>query len=853
MQSPLCQSVCRAIFDWTRLRIDTQPRLLYSHAMPYKRFLLILLLVFALPALACSVFQNLGRQPAGGDPSPAPLSSESPTPLLPSPTPLPTATPLPSPTPTPPPQARIQTGDQARANGDWPRAEQEYDQALQASTEPELRSAALLGLGRTRLEAGSPVAAEATLLVLLEQTGTEVEQAYGNFYLAEALVAQGRYVEAADAYLQYLVRRPGLVEAYVLERRAAALFAAGDYAGAIADYRAALDAPAFLDPELLLVRIGRSHAAAGDYGTALGIYQQVFDQSSSDFTRAQMVFLMGQAYTTLGQMDQAYAAYQQAVNDYPTAYDSYQALLVLVNAGIPVNELNRGIVDYYAGEYGVALAALDRYLHTAGSEGAADPGAALYYYGLSQRALGNYAEALQNWDQVIQNYPDHRFWDDAWEQKGYTEWFYMRLYEQAIQTLAGFAAAAPAHPRAAEFIFDAGLVAERDGRLEQAAAFWQQQADQYPGDTRTPRALFLAGLAHYQRGDFAASLQSLQRYLANVADPGQRAAGFFWQGKAQLALGDAGSAAATWEIAAAVDPTGYYSERARDLLRQRPPFEPPAGFDIGVDWDTERRQAEEWLRSTFTLGTEVDLASPGALAQEPRFKRGAELWELGLTEEARREFESLRLDLQSDAAASYRLGNHLLELGLYRSAILAHRQILSLAGMSDADTMNAPLYFNHIRFGTYYYDLIQAAAQEFGFHPLLLLSVVRQESAFEGFVRSSAGARGLMQIVPATGQEIAQKLEWPENYTDADLYRPQVSVRMGASYLAEWRDRLDGDLYAALAAYNGGPGNAMQWQAAANGDQDLFLEVVRFEETRNYIRGIYELYSIYRRLYERAP
>jgi soluble lytic murein transglycosylase len=167
--------------------------------------------------------------------------------------------------------------------------------------------------------------------------------------------------------------------------------------------------------------------------------------------------------------------------------------------------------------------------------------------------------------------------------------------------------------------------------------------------------------------------------------------------------------------------------------------------------------------------------------------------------------------------------------------------------------MNAPPYFNHVRFGTYFYDLILPAAQEFNFHPLFLLSVVRQESAFEGFVRSTAGARGLMQIIPATGREIAQKLDWPENYSDEDLYRPAVSIRMGASYLAEWRDRLNGDLYAALAAYNGGPGNAMSWQAQANGDPDLFLEVVRFEETRNYIRGIFELYTIYRRIYERAP
>ena len=132
---------------------------------------------------------------------------------------------------------------------------------------------------------------------------------------------------------------------------------------------------------------------------------------------------------------------------------------------------------------------------------------------------------------------------------------------------------------------------------------------------------------------------------------------------------------------------------------------------------------------------------------------------------------------------------------------------------------------------------------------LFLFSVVRQESLFEGFVRSIAGARGLMQIVPSTGANIARNIGWPVSFEPDDLYRPNVSVRLGAQYMASNRKLLDGDLYAALAAYNAGPGNASAWKELAGGDQDLLLEVVRFQETRDYIRFIYEIYNIYRKLY----
>jgi soluble lytic murein transglycosylase len=106
-----------------------------------------------------------------------------------------------------------------------------------------------------------------------------------------------------------------------------------------------------------------------------------------------------------------------------------------------------------------------------------------------------------------------------------------------------------------------------------------------------------------------------------------------------------------------------------------------------------------------------------------------------------------------------------------------------------------------------------------------------------------------MQIVPGTGAGIAHSLGWPINYGPEQLYRPNVSIAFGTYYLASNRSSLNGDVYAALSAYNGGLGNALVWKQLSQDDPDLFLESVRFEETRQYIRSIYEIYTIYRRLY----
>ena len=99
------------------------------------------------------------------------------------------------------------------------------------------------------------------------------------------------------------------------------------------------------------------------------------------------------------------------------------------------------------------------------------------------------------------------------------------------------------------------------------------------------------------------------------------------------------------------------------------------------------------------------------------------------------------------------------------------------------------------------------------------------------------------------GRGRAQANGWPINFNSDQIYRPVLSIALGSYYLASNRGSLSGDLYAALAAYNGGLGNALDWQKLAQGDPDLFLESVRFEETRQYIRNISAIYIIYRRLY----
>lgn len=782
---------------------------------------------------------------AGEGPNPLPTAA-----VTVQPEPGASATPAPPPSPTPlptlPPVVRIEAGDEALFFGDYDSARAQYEAAYNDSTDEALKAAALWGLGRTNLAQGRFQQAVEFLTRLTSDYAESTYAARAHFLLGQAYDGLSQYGQAAESYERYMQRVPGVLDGYVQEYRGDALKDASDYTGAQNAYNAALGASRLDDGMHLQVKIALARTSFGDYAGALALYDQIFSTSRDDYTKAQMDYLAGNAYIELNQPDQAYGRYLHAVENYPLSYYSYLSLVELIDSNIAVDELDRGLVDYYAGQYDVALTAFDRYIDA----NPTNDGTAHYYRALTLRELQRTQEAIDELDHYISVYSGQRYWVDAWKEKAFLQWTVQGDYEAAVQTLLQFVSAVPESTAAPDILMDAGRILERDNRLEDAAQTWERIANEYPASEDAPLALFWAGIARYRLGDYQSALTTFQRDLLLSFQPEDRARAHLWIGKSQQQLGDDESARQSWHQGQSVDPLGYYSLRAHDLLLGQAPFAPPPTTELNPDLAQERKDADAWLRVTFELEPGTDLSGPGGLANDPRFVRGTELWELGMYAEARLEFESLREAVKTSAEDSFRLANHLLDIGLYRPGIFAAREVLTLAGLeSQAASLTAPAYFGHSRYGLYYHDLVIAEAQRYELDPLFLFSVIRQESLFEGFVSSTAGANGLMQVIPSTGQQLASELNWPPAYTSDDLYRPIVSVRFGSYYLDKNRDLLGGNLYAGLAAYNAGPGNAIVWREMAGDDLDLLLEIIRFEETRNYIRFIYEIYNTYRTLY----
>jgi soluble lytic murein transglycosylase len=801
-----------------------------------RKFGLIFLLGVLTVLSACSLPKAVPPTPTN---TPGPSVTPTPVPsLTPSPTPPPTATPLPA--------VRISAGEKAIFNGDYSRAREEYQAALALNTDDNIRAAAQLGLGKADFLSENFPSALENLRMLVQNYPTTEQGIRGWFLLGETFFTLGRYQEAADAYQNYLTARPGLLDAYVQEKRGDAFTALGDPLSAQKAYQAAEKAAGQSNPTGISISIANTYLNSGDPATALKMYDEIYGATSNDYLKAEMDLLAGRALIALKRADEGYGRWRHTVDNYPLAYDSYSALLGLVDANQPVDEFNRGLVDYFAKQYGVALAAFERYAN----QNPNHDGTVLHYKALTLREMGEYQAAVDTWDVLIDKYSGNRYWAAAWDEKAYTQWAYLNDYIGAGKGLEKFASDVAGSPFTVTYLIEAARIYERAGELDKAAQLWESLPDRFGSDPSMSNAWFQAGIIRYRRGNYPRANQDFQSALLLAKELPDRARTLLWIGKTYAISSDKKNAQSAWLQAQAVDPSGYYSLRARDLMDERDAFAAPPKMNLNYDLSAERTEAASWTRIKFNLPANTDLSNPGTLAADPRFQRGTEFWNLGEYDLARLEFEDLRESVKTSPADSFRLGNYLLDLGAYRPAIFALREVLTMAGLDDhTASLTAPAYFMHVRYGLYYADTVWPSAAENGFDPLFITSLIRQESLFEGFVKSNAGARGLMQIIPDTGASIANQMGWPPNYSADDLYSPYISIRMGTYYLDANRRLLNGDLYAALAAYNGGPGNASIWQGLANNDLDLELEVVRFSETRDYIRNIYETYNIYRGLY----
>lgn len=291
----------------------------------------------------------------------------------------------------------------------------------------------------------------------------------------------------------------------------------------------------------------------------------------------------------------------------------------------------------------------------------------------------------------------------------------------------------------------------------------------------------------------------------------------------------------------------YWQARALDALNQRQQADEIL-LGLALSRGYYSFLAADHLQWSYQLNhAPVDMEVAGSVTPDeyPGVARARELFKLDRLADARREWYYATRDMT--------------DRQLQSAAMLAHgwgwhdRAIVTVARSTHPDDME-------LRFPLVHREQVTAEAEKRGVDPALAFAVIRQESAFAADARSSAGALGLMQLLPQTANKLASHLNMPPA-NRMNLLDVSTNLQLGLTFLRRLIDRYENQMVAA-AAYNAGPGRVNQWLPYDDVVKaDLWAETVPFLETRNYIQNVVYFASIYdqrlgqpvRRLNERMP
>jgi len=162
-------------------------------------------------------------------------------------------------------------------------------------------------------------------------------------------------------------------------------------------------------------------------------------------------------------------------------------------------------------------------------------------------------------------------------------------------------------------------------------------------------------------------------------------------------------------------------------------------------------------------------------------------------------------------------------------------------------TALAPDWWMRLLYRIEYREEIARYSRENHLDPYLVAAVIQVESGFDPHSRSQAGAVGLMQLLPDTGREVAERLK--DDYDPERLTDPETNIRYGTWYLGHLTKRYESTVFA-LAAYNGGGANMDQWRRGSEGKPDRWvIDRIPFKETREFVGRVIKTRDTYRRLY----
>jgi soluble lytic murein transglycosylase len=379
----------------------------------------------------------------------------------------------------------------------------------------------------------------------------------------------------------------------------------------------------------------------------------------------------------------------------------------------------------------------------------------------------------------------------------------------------------PNRPEAVEILFLRADALQDQGDIRGAVKGFEATAELSPTQNLAGQARMRLGQIHLSQGREEEAARVFNDYMEAFPEGRRWDEAAFWAGRTLLSLGREEEGRGLLDRLRRRFALSFYSVQAGVLLGE--------SYDPGIP--------EGSLPTPLPRFIVEGMARIDAL-RASGLEEGAG-WETTRLMDSVRGLE----DVAERRAMLLRLASALNARGLTREGINLGWEVRRLGADWDRDLLSAVYPFP-------YRQMAMREAEEEGLDPFLMAGLMRQESAFWHKARSRADARGLMQLLPATGAQLA-RARGPEGFqADQHLYQPEINVHLGMAFFSDLRRRFGEDLSILLSAYNAGPTRATRWREYPEaGDLTRFVERIPFSETRGYVKNVLLNREIYAWLY----
>jgi len=592
-----------------------------------------------------------------------------------------------------------------------------------------------------------------------------------------------------------------------------------------------------LDTAMALAKQGQSRFATSPLQTSfLETYAEVLQQRGSEAPareawqraiallddgdeKADLWFRTGQSYEGEGQLASAMDAYRQASNAYPTSpagLQSEERLQTLAAeldtpARTPEMALERGNQFLANGWSDSARIAFEDAL--SGSLTKPQLEQAQMQLGIAFFYLRRYDESAETFAKRKPDVEATYWWARAQARRGDVP--------TAISTLEHLAKRAPPILSSRSLLVAALLLQDR-GESGRALALFERVAKNRRAPEQATVAFWQMGWARFRNGQYRRARKEFLAMAKRSNDPLERLRPLYWAARAAEESGSLEIAQHEFTDIASQFPFSYYGWRASQRIEGR----------------------LEKLNSVVRI--EPQEPATNALRAE-ELERIAVLLEAGLAEWAHDELSQVAQRARSvdDRIALASLYTHAGDYHMAQRLIVdAYANLLA----SGVDPQKIKLW--QLAWPTAYASTLQEVfSQDFLIKPELVWAIMREESGYRPQVISSAGARGLLQIMPETGARLARRAEM-EVFADDDLFSPKVNIALGSLYLDELWRRFGGRASAAIGSYNAGPEPVSRWLKNAPGlDDDVFVEQIPYSQTQSYVKRVLRSLHVYQTFY----